>query len=231
MDSNHTYRFDPCSSGILQLKHKFCCVGIIDVDSLLIFGANAVIGVAASHNQVVDWVPRGLERIHPSKTTLQLCNNTLVIINQHFAATYDRPWWVWDAETACEDAGWCVEDGTSRTTSRRGSDHTGLWSVTWSRRVGWNRLGQMRTKVTLSPFTQRLTTKRPSKAGPTVASTWVDAFFVRKVMEEAFLVFDVSQIPKFDRVVDRSCGQQPITAWTELGVGHFGFVQLVAENL
>lgn len=50
-------------------------------------------------------------------------------------------------------------------------------------------------------------------------------------MQEALLVFDVSQVPEFHRVVDGSGRQQPIAAGVELGVGHFGFVQLVAENL
>lgn len=70
-----------------------------------------------------------------------------------------------------------------------------------------------------------------TRAGHVVASTRVDGFLVRKLMEETFLVFNVSQIPKFDCVVNRSCGQQPITARIELHVGHFGFVQLVVENL
>lgn len=66
---NHTYRFDPCCCGILQLTHEICWVGVIDVDGPLISGENAVIRVAAGHNQVVDRVPRGLQRNDPHKTT------------------------------------------------------------------------------------------------------------------------------------------------------------------
>lgn len=54
---------------------------------------------------------------------------------------------------------------------------------------------------------------------------------MRQVVEETLLVFDVSQVPKFHCVVDGRCGQQPITAGVELCVGHFGFVQLITENL
>lgn len=50
-------------------------------------------------------------------------------------------------------------------------------------------------------------------------------------MEEAVLVFEVSQVPEFHRVVNRSCRQQPITAGVELCMGHFGFVQFLTENL
>lgn len=50
-------------------------------------------------------------------------------------------------------------------------------------------------------------------------------------MEEALLVFDVSQVPKFHRVINRGRRQQPIAAGVEFCVGHFGFVQLVIENL
>lgn len=50
-------------------------------------------------------------------------------------------------------------------------------------------------------------------------------------MEEALLVFDVSQVPKFHRVVNRGRCQQPITTGVELCMGHFGFVQLVTKNL
>ncbi len=46
----HTHRFDPRSSGVLQLTHELCCVGVKDVDGPLISGANPVIGVAARHN-------------------------------------------------------------------------------------------------------------------------------------------------------------------------------------
>lgn len=61
--------------------------------------------------------------------------------------------------------------------------------------------------------------------------TRVDSFLVRKLVQEAALVFDVSQVPEFNRVVDGGGRQQPIAAGVELGVGHFAFVQLVAENL
>lgn len=50
-------------------------------------------------------------------------------------------------------------------------------------------------------------------------------------MQEAILVFDVSQVPKFNRVVNGGGRQEPIAAGVELGVGHFAFVQLVAKNL
>lgn len=50
-------------------------------------------------------------------------------------------------------------------------------------------------------------------------------------MEEAFLVFDVPQVPKLHRVVNGGRHQQPITTGVELGMSHFGFVQLVTENL
>lgn len=61
--------------------------------------------------------------------------------------------------------------------------------------------------------------------------TWVDRFLMRHLMEEALLVFEVSQVPKFHRVVDWGRRQQPITTGVELRMGHFGFMQLVAENL
>ena len=64
-----------------------------------------------------------------------------------------------------------------------------------------------------------------------VLLTWVDSFVMWQLMEEALLVFDVSQVPKFHCVVNRGRRQQPITAQVELCVGHFGFVQLVFENL
>lgn len=61
--------------------------------------------------------------------------------------------------------------------------------------------------------------------------TRVDTFLVRELVQEAVLVLDVSQVPEFNRVVDGGGCQQPITAGIELGVRHFAFVQLVAENL
>lgn len=63
------------------------------------------------------------------------------------------------------------------------------------------------------------------------ASTRVDGSLVRHFAEEAFLVFHVPQVPKFNRVVNRGRRQQPVASGVELCVGHFGFVQFVAENL
>lgn len=61
--------------------------------------------------------------------------------------------------------------------------------------------------------------------------TRVDGFLMRKLVQEALLVFDVSQVPQFHRVVDGGGRQQPVTAVVELRMGHLGFVQLVTENL
>lgn len=54
---------------------------------------------------------------------------------------------------------------------------------------------------------------------------------MRQVMEEALLVFYVSQVPKFHRVVHRGCCQQPVATGVELCMSHFGFVQLLTKNL
>lgn len=61
--------------------------------------------------------------------------------------------------------------------------------------------------------------------------TRVDGFLMRQVVEEARLISDVSQVPELHRVVHWGCCQQPITTGVELCMGHFGFVQLLTENL
>lgn len=54
---------------------------------------------------------------------------------------------------------------------------------------------------------------------------------MRHFIEEARLVLDVPQVPKLHCVIDRGRRQQPVTSGVELCMRHFGFVQLVTENL
>lgn len=44
-------------------------------------------------------------------------------------------------------------------------------------------------------------------------------------------VFHISEVPQLDRSINRGCCHQPVTARVEFCMGHFGFVQLLFENL
>lgn len=50
-------------------------------------------------------------------------------------------------------------------------------------------------------------------------------------MKNTHFVFDVSEVPDFDCLIHRCCGQQPLTSGVKLHVSHFLLVQFQLPNL
>lgn len=50
-------------------------------------------------------------------------------------------------------------------------------------------------------------------------------------MKKIHFVFDVSEVPDFDCLIHRCCGQQPLTSGVKLHMSHFLPVQFQLPNL
>lgn len=70
--TNITHRLDSWSSGVIQLVYELCSVGVIDVDGPLVTGADAVVRVTSSNNEVICRMPCGLQNINPNLKWTQL---------------------------------------------------------------------------------------------------------------------------------------------------------------
>lgn len=54
---------------------------------------------------------------------------------------------------------------------------------------------------------------------------------MRQISDITAFVFNISEVPQLDCSINRGCSHQPITPRVEFCMGHFGFVQLLFENL
>lgn len=59
----------------------------------------------------------------------------------------------------------------------------------------------------------------------------IDWFFMRQISDITAFIFNISEVPQLDCSINRGCSHQPITPRVEFCMGHFGFVQLLFENL